>query len=116
MLTKKFESMYTDALNMDEQEEKRIENVVEKEDARVQQVKHHEHLTSKGIFEKYEEKQFIKAIQGPFYGLTSKDGCIEDDYVNSNMQDLIDYANAEVLRILVLGKPRSGKSTLASKL
>jgi len=27
--------------------------------------------------------------------------------------DLIEYANRETLKILIIGKPRSGKSTLA---
>ena len=55
-------------------------------------------------------------MKGPFYNLMSRNGSSEDDFVNCATYDLIDSANAELLKILLLGKPRSGKTTLAKAL
>ena len=38
---------------------------------------------------------------------------MEDDFVKCGTMDLIEYANREVMKILIIGKPRSGKSKLA---
>ena len=55
-------------------------------------------------------------MRGPFYNLMSREGSREDDFVNCTTQDLIDAANAELIKVLILGKPRSGKTTLAKAL
>ena len=55
-------------------------------------------------------------MRGPFYNLISREGSREDDFVNCTTHDLIDSANAELMKVLVLGKPRSGKTTLAKAL
>jgi len=55
-------------------------------------------------------------MKGPFYRLISKEGIREDDLVNCAQNDLIESANQEVMRVLVIGKPRAGKTTLAKSL
>ena len=52
-------------------------------------------------------------MRGPFYSLISREGSKEDNFITCPTHDLIDSANAELMKILVLGKPRSGKTTLA---
>ena len=52
-------------------------------------------------------------IKGPFYKLLSKEGPSEDDFTKCGSNDLIDTANKEIFRVLILAKPRSGKTTLA---
>lgn len=55
-------------------------------------------------------------MKGPFYNLMSREGSREDDFVSCTTSDLIDSANAELIKVLILGKPRSGKTTLAKAL
>jgi predicted ATP-grasp superfamily ATP-dependent carboligase len=55
-------------------------------------------------------------MRGPFSSLDSRLGLGEDDFYNCAEQDLIEAANAMELRVLVIGKPRSGKTTLAKNL
>ena len=55
-------------------------------------------------------------MQGPFYNLKTREGSREDDFVNCTTQDLIDSANSELNKILIIGKPRCGKTTLAKAL
>jgi stage III sporulation protein SpoIIIAA len=38
---------------------------------------------------------------------------VEDQFDKCPQQDLITYANGEVPRVLLIGKPRSGKTTVA---
>ena len=71
-------------------------------------------ITSKNLTENFDEKNYLKLMRGPFYSLISQHGSRNDDFVTCTTQDLIDSANAEVMKILVLGKPRSGKTTLAT--
>lgn len=52
-------------------------------------------------------------MKGPFYNLDSLEGLREDDFINSAEQDLIDAARTKPLRVLILGKPRAGKTTLS---
>ena len=74
-------------------------------------------LVAKGLVESYDDnKNFLKQMKGPFYRLISKEGIREDDLVNCAQNDLIESANQEVMRVLVVGKPRSGKTTLAKSL
>ena len=58
----------------------------------------------------------MKLMRGPFYNLISREGSREDDFVNCTTRDLIDSANSELIKVLILGKPRSGKTTLAKAL
>jgi predicted GTPase len=55
-------------------------------------------------------------MKGPFYQLDSKEGLKNDDFVNCGEEDLIEAARTQALRILVIGKPRSGKTTLCANL
>jgi hypothetical protein len=55
-------------------------------------------------------------MRGPFYQLDSSEGLKEDDFYTCAEQDLIDAAKTAGLRILVIGKPRSGKTLLAKNL
>ena len=55
-------------------------------------------------------------MRGPFYSMISHEGSREDDFVDCTTCDLIDSANAELMKVLLLGKPRSGKTTLAKAL
>lgn len=66
--------------------------------------------------ENFDEKNYLKLMKGPFYNLMSREGSREDDFVNCTTSDLIDSANAELIKVLILGKPRSGKTTLAKAL
>jgi hypothetical protein len=66
--------------------------------------------------ETYEEKSFIKMMKGPFYQLDSKDGLKEDDFVTCAEKDLIDAARTQAWRVLIIGKPRSGKTNLCVNL
>lgn len=58
----------------------------------------------------------IKMMKGPYYKLISGGGLIDDDFLTCAQQDLIDYATKPAPRVLLLGKPRCGKTTLARKL
>ena len=73
-------------------------------------------LASKNLQETYDEKNYLKLMKGPFYNMISKEGSHEDDFANCTTQDLIDSANSELMKILLIGKPRCGKTTLAKAL
>jgi hypothetical protein len=55
-------------------------------------------------------------MQGPFYKLISKDGIVQENFVNIPQNDLIEFSNQPCLRIMLCGMPRSGKTTLAKNL
>ena len=116
MLSKKFETLYTENLNADENDLKRLDKVADREEQRRRQVRTAEPLNTKGVGETYEEKSLIKMMKGPFYQYASRAGLSEDDFVNCRTQDLIDFATAPAARIFLIGKPRSGKTTLAKAL
>jgi len=116
MLFKKFESIYQDRASADNKEQKRLKKLIDKEERRKAQALKSGSLVQKGVQETYEEKTFIKMMRGPFFQLDSREGLKEDDFVHCNEQDLIDAATASALRILVIGKPRAGKTTLARNL
>jgi len=59
---------------------------------------------------------FLQMTNGPFYKLMSTEGPRTDDFYTMRSHDLITAAQASNLRILLLGMPRSGKSTLAREL
>jgi len=48
--------------------------------------------------------------------LESKTGPSEDDFLTCGTHDLIHTVNKETHRVLVIGKPRSGKTTLAKQI
>jgi hypothetical protein len=55
-------------------------------------------------------------MRGPFYQLDSKEGMRQDDFVNCGEIDLIEAARNQALRILIIGKPRVGKTLLCANL
>lgn len=117
MLVKKFETFFTYRLqNDDEVVKQKAEKTYEIEKQRKLQSRLHESLPDKQLKETFDEKNDLKLMKGPFYNFMSKEGLIEDDFVNCGTQDLIDSANREAMAILILGKPRSGKTTLANNL
>jgi len=95
MLVKKFETVYTENLNADENDVKRIAAIVKREEQRRQQARSTEPLNTKGVGETYEEKSLIKMMKGPFYKHISKEGIKEDNFLTCAQQDLIDFANAQ---------------------
>lgn len=117
MLSKKFGSIYADRCASDNKEMKRLKKIIEKEDKRKTNVqKTVNHISQKGLCETYEEKSFIKMMRGPFYMLESKEGLRSDAFADCAEEDLLTAANEETMRILILGKPRAGKTTLAKNL
>lgn len=70
----------------------------------------------KGIGETFEDKSAIKLTRGPFHAIESLQGLKEDHFLSCEFEDIIQAANTEPLKLLVLGKPRSGKSTLCERL
>lgn len=125
MLWKKFETMYTESLlgqdaggeAEDGMAADRVEKIVEREEQRRAKVRTVDSFNSKGLSQTYEEKNMlIKMMKGPYYKLISGGGLIDDDFLTCAQQDLIDYATKPAPRVLLLGKPRCGKTTLARKL
>lgn len=117
MLQKKYESFFTIKLQGDsEMAVERDEKIFEVERNRRKLTRIIEPLTSKGLQENFDAKDFLKVIRGPFYKLQSKAGPQEDDFEKCGSNDLIDIANKEVIKMLILAKPRSGKTTLAKQL
>lgn len=66
--------------------------------------------------ENFECKDYLKEIRGPFYKLQSKLGPTSDNFEKCAQYDLIDTANRETIRCLLIGRPRCGKTTLAKQL
>ena len=62
------------------------------------------------------EGDFLQMTHGPFYKLMSTEGSRDDDFYTMRTHDLITSAASSNLRILLLGMPRSGKTTLAKQL
>ena len=125
MLWKKFETMYTESLlgkdggddGEDGMAADRVEKIVEREEQRRAKIRTVDAFNSKGLSQTYEEKNMlIKMMKGPYYKLMSGGGLVDDDFMTCATQDLIDYATRPAPRVLLLGKPRAGKTTLARKL
>ena len=117
MLQKKYESFFTIKLQGDtEVAVERDEKIFELERNRRKLTRINELLTSKCLFETFDAKDFLKVIKGPFYKLQSKSGPTEDDFGKCATSDLIDIANKEIMRVLIVSKPRCGKTTLAKQL
>lgn len=76
----------------------------------------HASISQKGLKETYEDKSFVKMMRGPFCALDSREGMKEDDFYNCYEQDLIDAAKTAAMRIMIIGKPRSGKSLLSKNI
>jgi hypothetical protein len=55
-------------------------------------------------------------MRGPFSGLDSREGLREDNFYTCADEDLIDAARTDALKILVIGKPRAGKTNLSKNL
>ncbi len=55
-------------------------------------------------------------MKGPYFQLDSKEGLREDHFATCHVNDLIHAARTEALKILIIGKPRSGKSSLSKNL
>lgn len=81
MLQKKFESIFTENLNSDELEQKRMDQLVDRENTRLKMIRNPEPLHTKGVSEHYFEKSLIKIMQGPFYKLISKQGHEKENFV-----------------------------------
>jgi hypothetical protein len=58
----------------------------------------------------------VKMMRGPFCSLESREGPQEDDFYTCADMDLINAARTQSLRLLVIGKPRSGKTKLSKNL
>jgi len=117
MLAKKFEGNYQDSLDAAEEGGKdRIGTIVSEESVRRSKIMANKSLSAKGVTETYGETSRIKAMKGPFYQLCSRQGCSEDDFVNCAQMDLIKAATTAPPSILILGKPRSGKTSLSKVL
>lgn len=71
MLNKKFEGMYTEALNQDDGDKTRVTELVSREEARRAKAKISDSFNQKGVYQTYDEKNIIKMIKGPFYQLIS---------------------------------------------
>jgi len=68
------------------------------------------------LVENYEEKSFMRDNKGPFFNLMSREGIQMDNFVNCAIFDLIESANKDSQRILLIGKPRIGRTTLTKAL
>ena len=111
----KFQTYWTAKISDKQEpyEKQRDEKTFEQEKQRKQAALLKDSLTSKNLTENFDEKNYLKLMRGPFYNMMSREGSREDDFVNCTTQDLIDSANAELMKVLILGKPRSGKTTMA---
>ena len=89
MLQKKFEGLYSDRVNADVREQKRLKTTINHEETRKETVMKNLSVQYKGMAETYEEKTFIKIMKGPFYNLESLSGIKEDDFIISSEFDLI---------------------------
>lgn len=116
MLFKKFESIFTDRAAADNKEQKRLKKLIEKEDKRRNLAMKQGNIAQKGLSETHEEKSFIKMMRGPYFQLDSKEGLRIDPFEVCAENDLIHAARTEALKILIIGKPRSGKTSLSKNL
>jgi hypothetical protein len=117
MLQKKFETLFTIKLQGDvESAVERDNKIYSNERHRLKHAKLTESLTGKQLEETFDQKEFLQSTEGPFYRLSSEHGPRDDDYLKMGSKDLIDTANRTSLKILLVGMPRSGKTTLAKEL
>jgi hypothetical protein len=117
MLQKKFETLFTIKLQGDaESAVERDNKIFSSERHRLKHAKLTESLIGKQLEETFDQKEFLQSIEGPFYRLSSEHGPRHDDFLKMGTKDLIDTANCTSLKILLVGMPRSGKTTLAKEL
>jgi|688.fasta_scaffold139218_2 hypothetical protein len=88
--------------------------VLKEERSRLKKSKLREKLSTKLPEETHEETLLLKQLQGPFYQLLSNHGSKRDDF--NAPKNLIEQSRQEKMRVLVIGKPRSGKTTLTKEL
>ena len=109
MLNKKFESIYKMRVKSDEKEQRRYRRILEREEKRKTQG---QMSLMRRVMDEGEDKSIVsKIIRGPFHYLESKDGIREDDHVSC--YEIIKESNEPPLTILLIGKPRCGKTTTA---
>ena len=117
MIQKKFETIFTKKLQGDDSAFTLRDDLVYTEELTRKMMQNlSEPLVNKGLTENFEDKTFIRNLQGPFYQLISQQGPKDDDFHTICTQGLIDTANENCKRVLIIGKPRSGKTTLAKQL
>jgi len=118
MLSYKFQTFWTQKLSDKQSPEEKLrdQKTYDSERQRKEAALGKDTLVTKNVTENFDEKNYLKLMRGPFYNLISREGSREDDFVKCTTHDLIDSANAELMKILILGKPRSGKTTLAKSL
>ena len=116
MLQKKFETLHRDHTQADANEQRRWAALVETVEKDKRAAIKAGPISQKGLKETYEDKSFIKMMRGPFSGLDSREGLREDNFYTCADEDLINAARTDALRILVIGKPRAGKTNLSKNL
>jgi hypothetical protein len=119
MLSMKFQGFFTHKMSGKQEaiEKLRDTKLYEAEQARKTAALTPGPLRAKALGEAFDPGHDLKGRHGPFLHYVSKEEEIrEDNLVDSATHDLIESANQEVMRVLVVGMPRSGKSTLAKQL
>ena len=116
MLHKKFESIFRERASAETTEQRRFQGVLDGIEKDKRQVMKPVSISQKGLKETYEEKSFIRMMRGPFCQLDSREGLREDNFYTCAEEDLIDAAKTQAMKILVIGKPRSGKTVLSKNL
>ena len=110
MLNKKFESLYVNRLKIEEKEQSKLRKQREREEKKKRsgsQQKRADRVQDPRI-------QQQRSLNKTFKHLVSKEGLIPDQVVNKN--DIIFEANKKPLCILVIGKPRAGKTRVSQDL
>lgn len=110
MLNRKFESFYSIRAKAEEKEQARLKKVREREEKKKKSGMVPQ--KSEQVSDSVVEHQISLAKQ--FHHLISKDGIIDDNVVSKF--DVIVEANKPCLCILVIGKPRSGKTNVSKNL
>lgn len=110
MLNKKFEAIYLNRVNVEKKEQARLKKQHEREEKKKKSTIKNKNATQENEVPNTDMERLLKT----FKHLVSKRGIIEDNIVNKN--DFIIEANKQALCIVVIGKPRSGKSKVATDL
>jgi SpoVK/Ycf46/Vps4 family AAA+-type ATPase len=101
---------------VDNKEQKRLTKIVEKEEKRLKDVMSTSNIQKAGLRETYELNSFVKMMRGPFNKLESASGISSDYFYGMPSNDLYNAARSDNYRIFVMGKPRSGKTTIAKSI
>lgn len=110
MLNKKFEAIFINRVNIEKKEQARLKKQQEREEKKK---KSGMQAKKSDVVHDDQAEEFKKLIK-TFKHLVSKEGIIPDPVVNKN--DLIIEANKKPTCIIVIGKPRSGKSRVSADL